>query len=320
MHINALESAICTQEIDGPLPHCAYLQIGGVCLRVTGGRSSDVAFEPGLDPFLCAAGPFDIGICVEWLPFLRDTGRNILFDSGTTWKVCEINSGQLQFDFGDPISANQPYKRLFIDKHYGHASLLMSAQYFDQIPYADPLGYPLDELLVMHRLTQEQAIELHGVGVVAPDGAGNLFIGHSGAGKSTTARLWTSLQEVKILSDDRIIVRESPARELRPGDDPTQIFMYGTPWHGDACFALPDRAPLQRIFVLEHGRGNVIRRLTKSQAVAELFARSFVPFHGHEYLDHALSFLEQVAGSIPCYRYQFEPDRCAVERIVGFRD
>jgi ABC-type multidrug transport system ATPase subunit len=172
----------------------------------------------------------------------------------------------------------------------------------------------------MHRLTQERAIELHGVGIAGPDGAANLFVGHSGAGKSTTARLWTSLHKVDILSDDRIIVRESPARELRPGDDPRQIFMYGTPWHGEGCFALPQRAPLQRIFVLEHGHGNLITRLTASQAVGELFARAFVPFHRHEYIENAITFLEQLVASVPCYRYSFEPDERAVEKILQFHD
>ena len=67
--------------------------------------------------------------------------------------------------------------------------------------------------------------------------------------------------------------------------------MYGTPWHGEAMFASPNSAPLSRIFILEHGHGNVLTRLSPSQAVAELFARSFVPFHRHEYVDSALDFL-----------------------------
>src|SRR5207237_1422736 len=50
-------------------------------------------------------------------------------------------------------------------------------------------------------------IELHGCGIVGPGGASNLFVGHSGAGKSTTTRLWTALGGVEVLSDDRIIVR-----------------------------------------------------------------------------------------------------------------
>jgi hypothetical protein len=239
-----------------------------------------------------------------------------LFDSGTTWRLYGSMEG-FQFDFEFLRDGEQPYKRLRVDQDFRNATLQMRESFFEVFPdAADPLSYPLDELLIMHRLTQERAIELHGVGIAGPDGASNLFVGHSGAGKSTTARLWTALHKVDILSDDRIIVRESPARELQPGDDPRQIFMYGTPWHGEGCFALPQRAPLKRIFILEHGHGNVLTQLTRSQMVGELFARAFVPFHRHEYIENALSFLEQVADSIPCYRYSFEPDERAVDRIL----
>jgi len=207
------------------------------------------------------------------------------------------------------------------DNHFSRATLQINEESFAHVSYgADPLAYPLDELLIMHRLTQERAIELHGVGIVGPDGASNLFIGHSGAGKSTTARLWTSLHDVKILSDDRIILRADMPCGHSARDRANKILMYGTPWHGEAHFALPQSAPLQRILVLEHGQGNVLTRLTRSQVVGELFARSFVPFHRHEYVDSALSFLERVAETVPCYRYSFEPDERAVERILAFRD
>jgi hypothetical protein len=175
---------------------------------------------------------------------------------------------------------------------------------------AAPLDYPLDEVLITHRLALEQAIELHGCGVVGTDGASNLFVGHSGAGKSTTARLWTSREDVEVLSDDRIIVR-------REGD---RIVMYGTPWHGEEAYASPGSAPLSRILLLEQGRGNVLTRLSPSQAVGELFARSFVPFHRHEFVNSALEFLQDVVNEVPCYRYAFEPDQGAVERILEFRD
>jgi hypothetical protein len=252
---------------------------------------------------------------VTWVAKLSGSTSRPLFDSGSVWQLYEREPG-FQFDFSTPALGDRPYKSLLVDPDFCRATIQMSEDCFAGTAYsAAPLEYPLDELLIMHRLTQERAIELHGVGIVGPDGASNLFIGHSGAGKSTTAHLWTSLHNVEILSDDRIIVREHPASE-----GPSQILMYGTPWHGEGCFALPQHAPLQRIFVLEHGHGNVLTRLTRSQMVAELFARAFVPFHRHEYVDSALSFLERVAETVPCYRYSFEPDQRAVERILNFRD
>jgi hypothetical protein len=284
--------------------------IGGVSVRIIGSRSQDVTFDQTLAPFFVEAGDSDIDIGVEWVPELSRSSARKLFDSGTTWRLYECEAG-FQFDFGVLSTGSQLHKRLLVDQRFRRAVLQMNAKYFTHFPEAaDPLGYPLDELLIMHRLTQERAIELHGCGIVGPEGASNLFVGHSGAGKSTTTRLWTAHEDVDVLSDDRIIVR----------DHSGQIFMYGTPWHGEAAFASPGRAPLRRIFILEHGRENVLTRLSKSQAVAELFARSFVPFHRHEYVDSALSFLEYVADSIPCYRYAFEPEQAAVERILELRD
>jgi hypothetical protein len=310
--------------------HRSGFCIGGVSVAVTGSCGDDVTLVPSLEPFRIETGPSDIVIRVEWSASLAPTHRRKIFDSGTTWRLYQSEEG-FQFDFRAPVFGEAPYKRLLADDHFTRTTLQISEESFANVSYAaEPLAYPVDELLIMHRLTQERAIELHGVGIVGPGGIGNLFVGHSGAGKSTTARLWTSLHHVEILSDDRVIVREDtvredPVREVSARDDKAKLGhggmrMYGTPWHGEAHFALPQSAPLQRIFVLEHGQGNVLTRLTRSQVVGELFARSFVPFHRHEYVDAALSFLERVADTVPCYRYSFEPDERAVEKILGFRD
>jgi hypothetical protein len=302
--------------------------VGGVSVGLTGSRGKDVALVPSLEPFRVESAGIDISLDVGWvsnLPHYRDTP---LFDSGATWAVYRADNG-FRFDFQSPVFGGRVYKRLRVDECFSQAQLQMSEACYATFPLeATPLEYPLDELLIMHRLTQERAIELHGVGIVGPEGAANLFVGHSGAGKSTTARLWTGLRDVKILSDDRIIVREHVREHIREhvrenvGEnvDATQMFMYGTPWHGEAHFALAQRAPLQRIFILEHGRGNLLTRLTRSQMVAELFARAFVPFHRHDYVETALSVLERLADSVPGYRYSFEPDERAVQRILQLND
>jgi hypothetical protein len=222
------------------------------------------------------------------------------------------------FDFIIPGGNDIPYKRLLVDRTFSHARLQMNARCFRSSGYAvSPLEYPLDELLIMHRMTQERAIELHACGIVSAAGVGNLFVGHSEAGKSTTTRLWTDREEVQVLSDDRIIVRADaiPHSAKKP-----TMRMYGTPWHGEAMHSSPDSAPLTRILILQHGHGNVLTRLSPSEAVAELFARSFVPFHRHEYVDSALGFLQEVVDSVPVYRYEFEPDQRAVDKILDFHD
>jgi hypothetical protein len=293
--------------------------IGGVSVEVLGGRSEDAQLIPSLERFRVGLGTPEISIRVEWVDKLAPMPGRQLFDSGTTWRVYEGEFG-LQFDFNSPVFGHRPYKRLLVDRRFQRATLQMSEEAFAGFPCEpEPLEYPLDELLITHRLTQEKAIELHSCGVVRADGTGYLFAGHSGAGKSTTTRLWTEHENVEVLSDDRIIVRRA---DEGPGADEgsATMRMYGTPWHGDAAYASPGSAPLAGIFILEHGRGNVLTRLSPSQAVGELFARSFVPFHRHEYVDSALEFLQEVVAAVPCYRYAFEPTGGAVERILELRD
>ena len=324
------------------------LSIGGVTLQIAAKDGSGVVFEPGHEHFSVDDCSADINVDAEWVGSIsRSFGRS-LFDSGKTWRLHERGE-TLCFDFGYPLADQDPNRRLLVDRSFRHATVQMSSDYFSQLSGDVPfLSYPLDELLIMHRLTQEKAIELHGTGIVRDNGVANLFVGHSGAGKSTTTRLWTDIEDVEVLSDDRIIVRRDedvatadgrtdgsgknvgilrlhersawPITHSAQNDKKYKMRMYGTPWHGEAMFASPNSAPLTRIFVLEHGHGNVITRLSPSQAVAELFARSFVPFHRHEYVDSALVFLEELVDSVPVYRYSFEPDQRAVDKIRHFND
>ena len=282
-----------------------------------------------LQAFRNDRGSPDIQVCVERVARLNLSEEASLFESGSVWRLHDDVQG-LRFDFSTPQLGERPYKRLLIDRCFRSAVLQISEEYLEiESGRISPLEYPLDELLIMHRLTQENAIELHGCGIVRTDGIGNLFVGHSGAGKSTTTRLWTALEDVEVLSDDRIIVRRDEAEKQVPhrrsapvwnDNAKNKIRMYGTPWHGEAMHASPNSAPLARIFVLEHGHGNVLTPLTPSQAVAELFARAFVPFHRHEYVESALSFLQEVVDTVPVYRFAFEPDHRAVDTILNLRD
>jgi len=305
----------CAESIDRQARpvYSSGFRVGGVAVQLASLEEGGVDLAAPLEPFRTEVDTSDIDIHVEWVAGLAAPAERSLFDSGSVWRLYPGDSGYC-FDFCVPALGDQPYKRLLVDGRFSMAVLQMNRTSIVGTGYrVAPLEYPLDELLIMHRLTQEKAIELHGAGIVRANGVANLFVGHSGAGKSTTTRLWTERENVEVLSDDRIIVRHDEF-------SPTSVRMYGTPWHGEAMYASPNSAPVARIFVLEHGQGNVITPLTPSQAVAELFARSFVPFHRHEYVDSALVFLEEVANAVPVYRYAFEPDHRAVEKICNFHD
>lgn len=298
--------------------------VAGIHVDVWGDAPELVEIGPQLLPFASDADlGQDIAVQVEWRPTIAPSRARELFHSGCLWSVHEFGDGFL-FDFTTEHLGRRPYKRLLVDRDFREARIILNRECLTANDASRALEYPLDELLVTHYLSLGRGVELHGCGLLRGDGESFLFVGHSGAGKSTTARLWTSHLPVEVLSDDRIVVRPfSPAVPAKGvgHECPAHTFMmHGTPWHGEAAFASPGRAPLRRIFLLEHGAENRIESLSRSAAVGELLARSFTPFYQPRFVDPVLALLDQIVESLPVYRFQFVPDQSAVERILAFHD
>jgi hypothetical protein len=170
------------------------------------------------------------------------------------------------------------------------------------------LSYPLEELLIINILPKIQGALLH-ASAVKVHGRGLLFSGMSGAGKSTLAALWERHAGATVLSDDRVIVREIDG----------QFWSYGTPWHGSARLASPERVPLERIFLIHHAAANSVRKLHPARAVSGLLARAFPPFWDAEGMQSTLEFLERLVASVPCYALGFVPEAQTLDfiRAVG---
>lgn len=281
-----------------------------VAFRVAGisfDLSSDevrLALEPGLQQFAKEAIADGVQITVDWSDALTIPFAEPLFHSGGLWSVFEERGG-FRFYFSAASLGPVPYKAAWFDREFSRCELKLFRPYFDAELPVYPLEYPLDELLMIHRLACGEGVEVHAVGIVDEARRGHMFLGHSGAGKSTTARLWRAQPNAEILSDDRIILR------LRDGN----VWMYGTPWHGDAGIASPGCAPLSRIYLLEHSHKTELSPVSRGRAAAELLARSFVPHYSPQGLQFTLEFLDRVAQEAPCFVFRFLPDMSAVEAI-----
>jgi len=290
-------------------PHASCVRIGGVSLALSGRSTDDVRLSNELEMFQERDETPDIEVQVGWVEKLQRLPGNPVFDSGALWTLFR-DGPEFIFDFTSPAFGSFPYKRLRTDRDFRSAQLILNRQAMKNHYPVFPLEYPADELLITNYLASGLGVEVHGCGLVDAETGGHLLLGHSGAGKSTTTLLWKSLRDPRILSDDRIILR------LHHGE----LWMYGTPWHGEAAFAMAGKARISRIFIIEHGGQNEITPLTRSRAVGELFARSFPPFHSAEALERTVGFLGQVLDTVPCYQFQFVPNADAVNTVVGFHD
>ena len=173
-------------------------------------------------------------------------------------------------------------------------------------PWA-PLIYPIDQILLTYALAHAGGSLIHAAGV-SLGGHGFFFAGRSGAGKSTIARLLTSLPDIRMLSDDRVVVRGHGAR----------FRVHGTPWHGDGRMALNESAPLRAVFFLEKAVRNRILSLSATEACERLMPVASIPWYDRAVSPRFLSFCERLVTSVPAFRLQFRPDPAAADMVRRF--
>lgn len=287
------------------LPAC--VQIGGVSLSIACATPENLALDPQLLQFSCAPRQADIVASVNWSDELAPSCRRAEFDSGAAWKVFR-DGNEFHFDFFSSALGSSPYKRMHTQADFRNAQISLSSGHLRNLSVF-PLEYPADELLFTNYLAAHGlGVEVHGCGLIDDAARAHLFLGHSGAGKSTTARLWGSHTGAEILSDDRIILRFNDG----------ELWMYGTPWHGEGQFASANKGRVEQIFILQHGTANSFIPLSRSRAVGELFARSFPPFHSPKGLERTMEFLNSVAAAAPCYEFEFTPDVRSLEMVLRF--
>jgi hypothetical protein len=285
-----------------------HLRVAGFTIQVTcTGQDLNVAPGRTSSRFLVDAAPPDVQIEVIARNLGDDGARECLFDSGGPWRLYRHDDGFLfRFffrSFSSPLESS-PYKTALFNHDFSSGQVCLHRPFFADAPTVDPLEYPLDELLVISLLGQGRGVEIHGCGVVEGS-TGYLFVGQSGAGKTTIARLWLAERDAVILSDDRVVLR----------GDTDGLWMYGTPWHGEEPLASPERARLAGVFFLQHHERHEIAPVTRADGVARLFAASFPPFHNAPALDFTLGFIDSIVGRIPCVDLRFAPDPTVLDFV-----
>jgi hypothetical protein len=280
-----------------------YLRIAGITTAILCDEPEmTIRIDAATQKFLVGEREPDTSVRVAWSDLREEgIGGEKIFDSGALWKLYE-DDGHYLFRFATPHFGSCPYKLARFNRDFTRGNLYLHRPYFTDRPVY-PLEYPLDELLMLNLLAAGRGAELHSCGVRDASGRGYLFIGQSGAGKTTMARLWGTVPGASILSDDRIILRQHNGE---------RFWMYGTPWHGEAQLASTERAPLAAIFFLRHGLRNELLSLGRAESAARLFSCSFPTFYHADGLAFTLAFYEKVASAVPCYELSFTPDEGAV--------
>jgi hypothetical protein len=279
------------------------LRVAGLTLAARARRETPALALPAAWRRFTGKQGADIRIDVVRSEIPAHGTAELLFESGGTWRVHRHARGLL-YVFRAPEWDGPSARALAIDERRRRGVLhLPEGPHRDRRAYA--LSYPLDELLFQHHLARRGDMVVHACGIVV-DGRAVLFCGQSGAGKTTTARLWSRRRpRPAVLSDDRIVIR------MRGG----RAWAYGTPWHGAGGFAMPQGRPLGAVFFLEQAGKTRVAGISAPAAAALLFARSFPPPWDGPALGAVLGGCARVARSVPCHVLEFKPDVSAVNAV-----
>jgi hypothetical protein len=163
----------------------------------------------------------------------------------------------------------------------------------------------LTALLLGSLAADRGGLLLHGAGFVIDNLAG-AFIGLSGAGKSTGARL---VRPDRLLSDDVVIASDVAARPV----------LHATPL-GRVSDG-PGAAPLTALFLPRKRADFSLTRLTPREALARCTAEQYPVFTSvfKPYIEQSFRNLNRLVKTVPCYEMGFSldaVDRAAIRRVL----
>ncbi len=287
--------------------HLIRFAVADILLEV---RSSVSAATLGIEerfrPFLSGAAESDEKVVIHWregdptdLPDAR-----LIYEPGDQWRMYAGLDGRLfharityaPAEDGSAtealLSANATWNEVWLTERPHGAS------------WSSLLTLGAGELIVRTRILFARGIVFHAAGI-EDGGRGVVFVGHSGAGKSTMAALWSDVAGTRPMNDDRVAVR------LKDG----AVTAYGLPWGGAAGIASNVRAPLSAIFVLEQSSENEVVALPKISSIPLLLARSYLPYWDEGLMRRALEVVEELVERVPAYRLRWRPEPSVVPLV-----
>ena len=211
------------------------------------------ALMQNYEPFACEDGDvvFSLAVNPGEAPAYHEEMRQE--DEGQDIICGKTTDGQPVFEFR---WLDETAGWLVCSADYREGRLIISA-------HQSNTKFALDNaLMVLYALaTAEKGTALFHAAVVSHQGKGYMFLGPSGTGKSTHARLWLKyIEGAALVNDDNPVVRV----------EGKQAVVYGSPWSGKTPCYRNVSYPLGGIVMLSQAPYNQIQRQSGIQAYASL--------------------------------------------------
>ena len=142
-------------------------------------------------------------------------------------------------------------------------------------------------------------------GLIDQQELGYLFLGHSGTGKSTHARMWLeAFDDAWLLNDDNPILRVMDDGEVR---------VYGSPWSGKTPCYNNAHARVGGIVKLSQAPHNKIRTISLPEAYAYMLSSASGLKMDRQMADSMYETIKHVITHVKCYHLDCLPNTEAAE-------
>lgn len=159
-------------------------------------------------------------------------------------------------------------------------------------------------------MVMRDGMPLH-ASLVEKDGYGVIFLGPSGMGKSTQAKLWEKYQNADFVIGDR------PGLRCIDG----VWYGFGMPWDGKDGIRRQKAVPIKALVSLEQAKENKIVKLSEQQAMIVLLNQVMMPMWDDKAMESVTELMGKLVKDIPFYHLKNLPNEGATvltyETIFG---
>ncbi len=291
--------AVLARNKEWQTRHRRFFRIAGITVLVESDLDFDsVKFKDELAAFAADGTGDDLVTLRHYfeLPDLhgKDLG-NVMYRKAP-WAISRKN-GTWIYRGVTPDSDSELHRVAVFDADYTKAAIFSTPRHEELVRregFHSLSLLPSDQIWLVPLLADRNAVLLHSAAAIL-NGQGLLFVGHSGAGKSTTM---TMLKDrVEILCDDRNVVRR--------WDEGWRV--HGTWSHGDVSDVSPASAPLRAILFLQQDTCNEIVPISDRKLIwRRLLATLIKPMMTAEWWQKEISVIERIVEEVPCYTMCFD--------------
>ncbi len=233
-------------------------------------------------------------------PTAYETDRFTIHDTGEGWAFVNTLTDERRFtkDTRNVVLCSRDYGEMTVyvtDKPF---NVEYNGHRLQKTPV--PLSSSIRAACEAGMVTRD-GLPLH-ASLVEKDGFGVVFLGPSGMGKSTQAKLWETTLGADFLSGDRPGLRKVGGKWLG----------FGMPWDGKDDICRQVSVPVRALVWLEQAKENRILPMNPAQAMSVMLKQAMMPVWDDTAMDGAAALMGALAREVPMYHLRCLPDEAAV--------